>query len=252
MAMAGRKVIFAVSRRSDGPMGLMDRSDERIALKSRARFFRRYDIPPANVVRCDQVHGVRVGTVRRKQRTLLPRTDALITDQVNTFLAILAADCFPVFFFDRALTAVGVAHAGWRGVVGGIVPTVARAFQRAYKVRAVDLQVVIGPGIRACHYEVWLNTRHAGLLRRHPELARRFIRRRGKRAFLNLPAAIRWQLIRAGVSTQQIRDTRECTFELRRRYFSYRRERTPSRLRGDGNMIAFIGIRELHAQKPAR
>src|SRR3990167_757228 len=73
-----------------------------------------------------QIHGV-VGTavkaddLTRALSLFEKEGDYLITDQPNIALGVLTADCLPVVIYDQVRNVVGIAHAGWRGTVGGVV-----------------------------------------------------------------------------------------------------------------------------------
>ena len=52
--------------------------------------------------------------------------DALVTRRKNLAIAVLAADCAPVLFFESEAAIVGAAHAGWRGAKSGILERTVR------------------------------------------------------------------------------------------------------------------------------
>jgi YfiH family protein len=91
-----------------------------------------------------QVHGTDVIRVRGRRTGLMGTGDALVTRSRRPVLGLLTADCAPVVLLGRRLA---VAHAGWRGLAGGMVATAAAA---AGPVRAAW----VGPSIRRCCYEV--------------------------------------------------------------------------------------------------
>ena len=75
--------------------------------------------------------------------------DSLITTDPSLPVAVSVADCLPVALLADG--AVGLAHAGWRGVAAGIVPTtIAALTERGYSPHTA----VIGPGIGPCCFEV--------------------------------------------------------------------------------------------------
>jgi YfiH family protein len=91
-----------------------------------------------------QVHGADVIRVRRGQGGMLGTGDALVTQSRRPVLGLLTADCAPVVVLGRRLA---VAHAGWRGLVGGVV-------QAAAEPAAPVRKAWVGPSIRSCCYEV--------------------------------------------------------------------------------------------------
>ena len=75
--------------------------------------------------------------------------DALATRRPGLGLMVLAADCLPVLLWRRDEPGVAAAHAGWRGLVGGVVGAAVRALGRPDRIGAA-----IGPGIGPCCYPV--------------------------------------------------------------------------------------------------
>ena len=80
----------------------------------------------------------------------LPVADAMWTDQPGVALAIQTADCVPVLFVHRQGALVAAAHAGWRGLLGGVL----EALVTSLPVAPTDLQAWIGPCISVGHFEV--------------------------------------------------------------------------------------------------
>lgn len=81
----------------------------------------------------------------------LRAVDVMVTTCRERPLVVLAADCLPILVAGRR--AIGVAHAGWRGVVAGVPDALVTALE-ALGERAEDLQVALGPTIGPCCYAV--------------------------------------------------------------------------------------------------
>jgi YfiH family protein len=96
-----------------------------------------------------QVHGDRVVVVTEPGGGAGQRADAAVTDRPGCALAVLTADCAPVALV-AADGVVGVAHAGWRGLVGGVLE---RTVERMRARGASDVRAVLGPCIRPGCYE---------------------------------------------------------------------------------------------------
>ena len=105
----------------------------------------------------DQVHGSDV--VRAARYATAPRADASIGDAGSPPCAVLTADCLPVVLCDVAGTRAGIAHAGWRGLAGGVIERCAAAMERP----ARELLAWLGPAIGADSYEVGPEVRAACL-----------------------------------------------------------------------------------------
>jgi polyphenol oxidase len=82
-----------------------------------------------------------------------PEADAMVTRRPGIALGVLTADCTPILFADRGGRAVGVAHAGWKGALDGVLEQTIAAFD-SQGVRAGDLHAAIGPTIGQANYEV--------------------------------------------------------------------------------------------------
>jgi len=180
------------------------------------------------VVTVHQVHGDHVvratladGGGCAEGGSLIPATDALISDTPGLALLLRFADCVPVLFYDPVRRAVGLAHAGWQGTLKGIAGKTALAMQTILGCRASDLRTGIGPSIGPCCCEMG------------PEVLAQF-----RAAYANLDAFLTpttadkarldlwrlnaWQLEQAGVT--QIEVAGACTVCQRHDYFSHRGE----------------------------
>jgi YfiH family protein len=82
-----------------------------------------------------------------------PRADALVTTTPGIVIGVLAADCVPILFADRAERVVAAAHAGWKGALGGIVEATI-ACMAALGAPAERLVACVGPSIQQPSYEV--------------------------------------------------------------------------------------------------
>lgn len=106
------------------------------------------------LVLLEQVHGVRciVATAATGPLDTLPPADAAVTDRQGLLLAVRVADCVPVLFATEG--AVGVAHAGWRGVVGGIAGETVSSLSALAGVPPERIRAVVGPCISGPAYQV--------------------------------------------------------------------------------------------------
>ena len=163
-----------------------------------------------------QRHGAEVGVVGPDvpHGTELRGVDAMITDEADRPLVVQVADCVPVLL--ATTRAIGVVHAGRRGVAAGVVAAALQALgQRGTDVG--EVQAVLGPAIGGCCYEVPQVLR-ASVLAEVPEADA--VTTWGT-ASLDLPAAVEAQLVTAGVSN--IRRAGGCTrCDAQRRWFSHR------------------------------
>ncbi|MGH8703484.1 MAG: peptidoglycan editing factor PgeF, partial [Burkholderiales bacterium] len=153
----------------------------------------------------------------------MPEADAGIARRPATVCAVLVADCIPVLLADRSGTTVAIAHAGWRGLAGGVIENTVRAM-------AVDphgLIAYLGPGIGPGAFEVGADVRDA-FLARDAEAAAAFTPHAAGKWLADLFLLARQRLRGAGV--REIHGEALCTYSDARRFFSYRRERTTGRM----------------------
>lgn len=180
----------------------------------------------ATPVWLDQVHGadvVRLDAVPEGH----PRADASITTTPGLACCVLVADCLPVLFCDRAGRAVGAAHAGWRGLAGGVLEHTVEALGRAADVAPGDLLAWLGPCIGPRQFEVGADVRAAFAGDEAHFVPR--TRADGTPGWLaDLPALARARLVRAGVT--RVAGGAWCTVEDASRFFSFRRDRLTGRL----------------------
>jgi YfiH family protein len=161
-----------------------------------------------------QVHGFDV--VRREvldDRS--PEADAVWAASPSLPCTVLTADCLPVLFTSREGTVVAAAHAGWRGLAGGVL----EATLSALPVPPSDMLAWIGPGIGVDAYEVGAAFRDE-FRTRLPWLEGGFVEREG-RVNADLEAIARAILERSGVGG--VHGGGFCTYTDRERFFSHRR-----------------------------
>ncbi len=103
-----------------------------------------------------QVHGNKVATLTEatcNQTWEAPEADALVTKQPGIAIGVLTADCLPVLFFDPEAKVIGAAHAGWKGLLSGVLENTMSAMM-ALGASSKQLRVAIGPSIFQQNYEV--------------------------------------------------------------------------------------------------
>jgi len=179
----------------------------------------------------EQVHGTRVvrleaGDAAHGQP--VPRADASITTAPGIACTVLVADCLPVLFATRDARAVGAAHAGWRGLAGGVLEATVGALREATGAAPGDIVAWLGACIGPGAFEVGDDVREAfdADETRHFRAAPG---REGKRKwFADLPALAHGRLRRLGLV--DIEACGLCTASDASRFFSYRRDGLTGRL----------------------
>lgn len=181
---------------------------------------------PAPPVWMEQVHGPTVVTLGATPPAVPPVADAAVTREIHVVCAVLVADCLPIIFADRKGAAVGVAHAGWRGLAAGVVEATVSAFA-GIGVAPESLIAWIGPGIGPSAFEVGSDVVHA-FAATDRDAHNCFTPSHEGKWLADLPALARRRLGAAGVTT--VTGGGFCTFRDSARFFSYRRERASGRM----------------------
>jgi YfiH family protein len=192
--------------------------------ENRSRLAAAIGLPAERLVFMAQVHGADVAVVDGPSGGDPPTADALVTREPGLGLVVQVADCVPVVLAARRSDVVGVAHAGRKGVAGGIVPATVEAM-RALGARPDRMVAVVGPAVCGACYEVpaAMADEVAAVVP-----AARALSREGNPA-LDLRAAVAAQLAAAGVRAIEMDPW--CTRESAD-LFSHRRDGITGRFAG--------------------
>jgi YfiH family protein len=142
--------------------------------------------------------------------------DASYSKTIGTVCGVLTADCLPVFVSNKGGSTVGIAHAGWRGLVGGIIESLIESFDCDTK----DLIVYLGPAISQLSFEVGEEVK-SQYLSKNENFESCFALLNDK-YYLDLYCAARVILKSSGVTLISGGD--RCTYKESDQYFSYRRD----------------------------
>jgi len=175
---------------------------------------------PANPQWLQQVHGVAVADL--DQPDLAQPADAAITRQLGRVCAILTADCLPIMLAAVSGEAVAAAHAGWRGLAGGVLEST----MKALRLPGEQVQAWLGPAIGVEHFEVGAEVREVFLVGNEAAEAAFQPNARG-RFMADLALLARLRLERLGVT--RIYGGTLCTYADPQRFFSHRRDGTTGR-----------------------
>jgi polyphenol oxidase len=148
---------------------------------------------------------------------LLGPADAAFTRRRGRVCAILTADCLPILLAAESGDLVAAAHAGWRGLAGGVIEATVRALQVAPE----KLMAWLGPAIGPQHFEVGAEVREAFLAGDSGADAAFAVNARG-RYMADLNALARRRLAALGVG--RVYGGGQCIYADENRYFSHRRD----------------------------
>ena len=176
-----------------------------------------------------QVHGRRVLALPTEETA--PEADACWTAQRGVVCAVQAADCLPVLFCDEAGSVVAAAHAGWRGLAGGVL----EATVAALPVPPATLMAWLGPAIGPEAFEVGAEVREAFLAEDAGAAAAFTPQARPGKYHADLFALARRRLAAAGVA--RVHGGGVSTHADPARFYSFRRDGVC------GRMAALIWLR---------
>lgn len=146
--------------------------------------------------------------------------DALVSRVAGVACGVRSADCVPILVGERRSGAVAAIHAGWRGVVRGVVEA-ALASLRAEAGGAGELVAAIGPHIRVGAFEVSDDVAEE-LAAASPVAG--VVERGGAKPHVSLVRIVRAKLEALGVAAGAIDDVGGCTVTEPERFFSFRRD----------------------------
>lgn len=140
--------------------------------------------------------------------------DALYTNKKNEVCAILTADCLPIFITDTLGQEVAIVHAGWKGLLKGVIEETIKSFD------SKNLVAHFGPAISQDKFEVGKEVRDQ-YISKDSIFKSAFETITGKQ-YLDLYSAAK--LVLNNFDIYKISGGAECTFKQRDEYFSYRRD----------------------------
>jgi hypothetical protein len=207
----------------------------RLDSRTRDRLRRAAGAGDVRFVRVHQVHGAQVFVVAPGELSADgAHADALVTERGDVLIGVHVADCVPVLLARGDGRRVAAVHAGWRGIVAGVIP---RALGVLGDVLGAGAVAALGPCISESAFEVG------------PEVAASFARaglesavreRPGRRPHVDLRAAAEEQLRTGGV--RLVDSTNGCTYRDAGEFYSYRRDVTHGGRGSTGRLGAWVGV----------
>jgi hypothetical protein len=181
-------------------------------------------ILPAEPRWLQQEHGARVALLDDEP---VPRpADAAVSTRPGCVCVVSVADCLPVLLADAKGRAVGVAHAGWRGMAAGIIQQTAAALRSALGSSEAELLAYLGPAIGPEWFEVGEDVL-AAMVGRLPSAGTAFVPLRHGKYRCDLFALARQALSQAKVDL--VFGGGDCTYSDPGRFYSFRRDRVTGR-----------------------
>lgn len=216
-------------------LGLHVDDDPSLVWKNRTAFFEGLGLYAGTMVTCQQVHGTNVAKVTMDDRgkgakvysNAIAETDALITNVPHLPLLLFFADCTPILIADPVKKAIGVAHGGWKGTVGGIAIKTVIAMTEAYGCNPADMLAAVGPAIGPCCYQVGKEVADKFRETFH-DMADEILQPSDgeeEKCQLNLWRCNELQLVKAGLQAENVEVANVCTSCNNQQFFSYRADK---------------------------
>lgn len=163
-----------------------------------------------------QVHGN--GVLMVTQSTIKKfAADCLLVSEADVPAGILTADCLPIILVDPVHKMAGLVHAGRKGIFAMVIPTAVSAMTMFSNTEPETITAALGPGIRACCYEVGDDVFEKGY--------EDFIKYKNRDGKLDIAEAAKDQLAGSGVARENIYDSHVCTSCEKKEFYSHRAEK---------------------------
>jgi YfiH family protein len=170
----------------------------------------------------NQVHGIGVLDASRIG-SIIPDADGIFTRQKNQVCCVLSADCLPVLICNQQGSQVAAVHAGWRGLLDGIIENAVSKFDPSDA-----LLVYLGPAIGPQAFEVGGEVRDA-FCAHDGESNQAFASSNNEGKWLaDIYSLARLRLSKLGITS--IYGGLDCTVQDSERFFSYRRDGQTGRM----------------------
>jgi len=195
--------------------------NESAVMQNRSTLVDRFHLP-AKPVWLEQVHGRRVLELDEYEAPQVIQADASISRNSHAVCAVMTADCLPVLLCKEDGSAVAAVHAGWRGLLVGIVDNTVVKLAEPEKIIAW-----LGPAIGPGRFEVGTEVKDA-YVRQHEVMGPCFQRVDREHYLADLYALARIVLLKCGV--KRIYGGEYCTYNQADQFFSYRREPITGRM----------------------
>ncbi|MCL4432977.1 MAG: peptidoglycan editing factor PgeF [Epsilonproteobacteria bacterium] len=174
---------------------------------------------PKSLIHMHQIHSNIIIPVNSTMNfDTVPQCDALITNHTNIPLMVMSADCTPILLYDPVNHAIGAVHAGRAGALNRILPLTLEAMQKNYNTALSDIQIVFGPSIQGCCYEINETIAHEVKEKGYEDA----LLWRKEKVSLDVNTILHMQLKALGITSEQIESINQCTACNSHNFFSYR------------------------------
>ncbi len=231
-------VLLAMTDKTDGNIDLRFSTKNEVRA-NRKKIFKELDIQPTNVIEGQQIHSTRILPLNEENSKMwkgmnVTGVDGFVTDQDSIALMLRVADCAALVYYDPTHTAIGVFHAGWRGITQGIHLEGLRQMIKHYETDPREVMVWISPCAQKANYAFAEEPKQA-----QDSAWSDFISHRGSTWHIDLPGFVCASLSSEGVLKKNISTSGVCTIESPD-YFSHTQSKVENSDQGRCGVVVKI------------
>ncbi len=215
-------IFYKFTTIDDGNLAFHVEDDKNAVEENRATLAKKHGFDIKKLIYMNQVHGNAVVTVDETSPALIDNCDGLITNAKDLVLMVMVADCIPILFMDKKKGVIAAVHAGRNSTFSKIVSVTASKMIDEFSCLPKDIEVVLGPSIQKCCYEVSLEL--VQIVKN--SFGEQFVDGR----FIDLQGINKMLLEEQGIKNITISDI--CTKCSNQNYFSYRLDKSCGRFAG--------------------
>ncbi|MGM0596725.1 MAG: peptidoglycan editing factor PgeF [Myxococcota bacterium] len=212
------------------------KGDRENVFKNRRQLFKQLGLSSSALRLVNQVHGntvVRAGLKKSHEDLLETEADGIVSNDPRICVGVYTADCLPILLSNSRGNAVAALHAGWRGIIAGIVGTGVDALCKLAGEAPSNLIAAAGPAIGRCCFETGLEVARQFKEQNLEEFI--FPHPSKNKKYIDLPGSVKSKLLKSGILSKNISSFNHCTFCDQEKFFSYRRDGWPT-----GQMLSLI------------
>ena len=198
--------------------------DEKKVLENRGGFIQELGLSEAHFITFWLTHSLNVAVVKDRNtgqsisdpKITFPEFDGAVTNQKRVFFLMCSADCLPIIYFDPKQEVIGIAHAGWKGLMGAVHLNILKIMTDEFRSDLGNIRIGLGPSIGSC-----CNLQKIPLVQDNLPQWRNYLKRKNDdfyRVFLN--EFCRDSLIDYGIARENIEEANFCTVDNYKEFFS--------------------------------
>jgi len=147
-------IFYEFTTKQDGNLAFHVKDLKENVEKNRITLAGKYGFNIDNLIYMNQVHGNNVEIVDKNSPRLIDNCDGIITKEKDLTLMVMVADCIPILFMDKKEGVIAAVHAGRNSTFQKIAQITAQKMINDLNCKPENIEVVLGPSIQKCCYEV--------------------------------------------------------------------------------------------------